>query len=87
LFADKFVYGPFAHELTERVFSYLKENEPELVVLSRGYLKKIPPKHPIYDWIIKSYEPIPGQEDTRFYSLRMKKDGDLKKRLEMKAKI
>ena len=78
--------NPLAEKHTARALEDLKRELPEIFVVNILQFK-VPPNHPVIEWAIKSYIPLPGNPNRGllygrpFFHILIRRDGKLAARL------
>ena len=78
--------NPLANELSQRVVTDLEREKPEVIVLNMTYYASpdLFHRHPVLQWILENYRPLPQGPYREPFLLVMRKGGNLEKRLTTK---
>ena len=78
--------GPLARSLTDRVMADLTRRPPELVVVANWTWQWLKVRHPVIEWAVERYRPMPGGHERGPFSLYVRRGGPLEERTERAAK-
>jgi hypothetical protein len=78
--------GPLALRLTDRVLRDLARKPPELFIVANWTWQWLKIRHPVIDWGVANYRPMPGGNQRGPFSLYVRRGGTLEERAERAAR-
>ena len=78
--------GPLALSLTDRVLRDLARKPPELFIVANWTWQWLKIRHPVIDWGVANYRPMPGGHQRGPFSLYVRRGGTLEERAERAAR-
>ena len=72
--------GPLAKTHTERALSDLQKKPPAMFVINNRQLQT-PKEHPVIQWALKNYTPLPGGAQNGLFYILVRKDSEIYNRI------